>query len=119
MAGRSATASLSVPIPPCRRSRRAYLQSAARPVRKCTPRPKVKEDRTMSITRDQIAAVRGPIDNALAAELAAADPSPEELAEAWAWVNSDEALVNEGRRLPSGKIAELVDILAPPLDEDA
>jgi hypothetical protein len=50
----------------------------------------------------------------LVSEVAALDPSPEELMQAWTWVSADEALVNEGRSLPSGKIAQLIEILSPP-----
>ncbi|WP_170984333.1 hypothetical protein [Rhodoligotrophos defluvii] len=68
----------------------------------------------MTVTRQDITAVLGPVDDSFAAEIAAIDPSPGELAEAWAWVNSDEALVNDGRPLPSGKVAALVELLAAP-----
>lgn len=47
----------------------------------------------------------------LIAEINRTGASPEELAEARAWVSADEALNNEGRPLPSGKIAELVSLL--------
>lgn len=71
----------------------------------------------MPITRAEIAAVLGPVDESFAAEIVAVDPSPEQLAEAWAWVGSDEALVNDYRELPTGKVADLIEILSP-LNED-
>jgi len=58
-----------------------------------------------------ITAVLGPVDEALIAEISQTGASPEELAEAWAWLNADEALINEGRALPSGRVAELVALL--------
>ncbi|MBB3917327.1 hypothetical protein [Rhizobium fabae] len=35
-----------------------------------------------------------------------------ELAEAFAWASNDEALMGEGRRLPTGKVAALVELLS-------
>lgn len=72
----------------------------------------------MTLTRSDITDILGPVDNQKAAELAAIDATPAELAQAWAWVNNDEALINEGRPLPSGRVAQLVGILEPPVDED-
>lgn len=72
----------------------------------------------MSLTHADIVAVLGPVDNALIADITATDASPEELAQAWAWVNNDEALIGEGRHLPTGKVAELIDLLQPELDEE-
>ncbi len=69
--------------------------------------------------QDEIAAILGPVDRALMADITSTGASREELAEAWAWVNADEALVNEGRRLPTGRVAELIDLLsAAELDPD-
>jgi len=65
----------------------------------------------MSITGKEIADVLGPVDETLRAEILAVDPSFEELSEAWAWTNNDEALISEGRALPTGKTAALIDIL--------
>jgi hypothetical protein len=64
------------------------------------------------LTRKDVQSVRGPSDDAVIAEIAATGASLEELEQAWAWVNSDEALINEGRSLPSGRIAELIELLA-------
>lgn len=65
----------------------------------------------MPIGRSDVTALLGPVDDELAAEIVATGASPEELAEAWAWVNNDEALVNDGRPLPGGRVAELIDML--------
>ncbi|KAA9368386.1 MULTISPECIES: hypothetical protein [Ochrobactrum] len=59
----------------------------------------------------EIVAVLGSTDEVLAAALNATGASAAELAQAWAWLNADEALVNEGRRLPSGRVADLIEIL--------
>ncbi len=71
----------------------------------------------MTMTSQDVIAVLGPVDRALIAEIIATGAEAEELAEAWAWVNSDEALIGEGRRLPNGKVAELVDLLSEDEEE--
>jgi hypothetical protein len=70
----------------------------------------------VSLSADDVKAVIGPIDEALLADILSTGSSAKELAEAWAWVNADEAWVNEGRPLPSGKVAQLIDLLIP--DDD-
>lgn len=68
---------------------------------------------------EDITAILGPVDEVLIAEINRTGATAEELAEAWAWVGADEALINEGRPLPSGRIAELVALLeASELDPD-
>jgi len=71
----------------------------------------------MTLTAKEVSEVLGPVDEALLAEILQTDATAAELAQAWAWVNSDEALIGEGRPLPSGKVAVLMDLLAPPEDE--
>ena len=70
----------------------------------------------MTLTLQDVTSVLGPTDAALAAEIVATGATPAELAEAWAWVNSDEAMIGEGRHLPAGMVATLVDLLLP--DDD-
>jgi hypothetical protein len=70
----------------------------------------------MTIAKSDVRALLGPIDEALVTDIIATGATPEELAQAWAWLNSDEALVNEGRPMPSGKVAELLEILASEAD---
>ncbi|NTH49234.1 hypothetical protein G6K98_31845 [Agrobacterium rhizogenes] len=70
----------------------------------------------MTMTAKDIVSVLGPIDETLMVNISAIGATPEELAEAWAWVNNDEALIGEGRTLPSGKVAELVELLS--VDEE-
>jgi hypothetical protein len=65
----------------------------------------------MTITREEIAALLGPADEMLIADIMATGASFEELREAWAWLNGDEALMGEGRPLPGTRVAELIDIL--------
>ncbi|MDL2401943.1 hypothetical protein [Rhizobium mayense] len=72
----------------------------------------------MTMTAKDIISVLGPIDKALMADVSATGATLGELAEAWAWVNNDEALIGEGRTLPTGKVAELVDMLSPREDDE-
>ena len=72
----------------------------------------------MGLTRDDVLSVIGPADEILVTEIIATEVTTEELAQAWAWVNNDEALINEGRALPSGRTAELVELLTPQSDEE-
>jgi len=48
----------------------------------------------MTITAKDVVSVLGPVDETLMADIAAISATPKELAEAWAWVNSDEALIS-------------------------
>ncbi len=72
----------------------------------------------MAMTLAQVAAVLGPIDKEVAAEIVATGASPEDLEVAWAWLQNDEALVNEGRHLPTGKVAELIEILSATSEDE-
>lgn len=72
----------------------------------------------MAITRSEIERLLGPIDNQLAAEIVATDATAADVAKALAWLQADEALVNDGDHLPTGKVAELIGILETADDED-
>ena len=72
----------------------------------------------MALTRDDVLSVIGPTAEILVTEIIATEATIEELAQAWAWMNNDEALINEGRALPSGRTAELVELLTPQDDEE-
>lgn len=63
------------------------------------------------MTAEDIVAILGPVDATLVAEIGQTGATREELAQAWAWVNADEALINENRPLPSGRVAALIDLL--------
>jgi len=52
-----------------------------------------------------------PVDETLVAVVMATGATQAELAEAFAWSNNDEALINEGRPLPTGRVAALVALL--------
>jgi len=71
----------------------------------------------MRLAHDDVVSVLGPVDETVVADIVATGVTPEELAEAWAWVNADEAMIGEGRPLPCGRVAELVELLQPDQDE--
>jgi hypothetical protein len=64
-----------------------------------------------TLTKDSVERVLGPVDDSLVAELALTGATEQDLREAHTWVTNDEALVNEFRPFPSGRVGELVRIL--------
>ncbi len=73
------------------------------------------------VTRHDITGAFGPIDDATIAAIIGTGATTEELAVAKAWIVNDEPLMNAGKPLPSGRVGELVDILAelePGEDDD-
>lgn len=73
------------------------------------------------ITRDDVIRAFGAIDDVTVAQIIATDTTVDELAEAQAWLANDEPLLNSGRPLATGRVRELVDIIAelePDEDED-
>jgi hypothetical protein len=76
---------------------------------------------SLRITRDDVIKAIGSADDVTIAQLIATGATVEELAEAQAWLANDEPMMNSGRRLATGRVRELVDILAelePDDDED-
>jgi hypothetical protein len=72
-----------------------------------------------TLTHEDVRAVLGPVDTSLVAEILAIGASPEELAEAYAWITNDGALMNIGRPLASNRVGHLIDILEPAEDDEA
>lgn len=72
----------------------------------------------MAMSRTDIEKMLGPVDNQLAAEIARTDASAADLAQALSWLHSDEARVNDGAHMPTGVVAELLDLLEVVEDED-
>lgn len=60
--------------------------------------------------RDVIKAF-GDLDEVVVAEIIATGATSAELAEAQAWASNDEALINAGRPLATGRVARLVEII--------
>ena len=65
-----------------------------------------------TLTRDDVVGVLGRVDDVTVAEIIATGASREELAEACAWLANDEPLMNTGRPRASGRVGQLVEILA-------
>jgi hypothetical protein len=63
------------------------------------------------LTRDDVITAVGEVDDVTIAEIIGTGATAEELAEAQAWIVNDEALMNAGKPLPSGRVGELVEIL--------
>jgi uncharacterized protein (DUF433 family) len=72
-----------------------------------------------TLTRKDVTAMLGELDDDVVAEIIATGATPEELTEAHAWLANDEPLMNAGRPLPSGRAARVVDILAAISEEEA
>ena len=73
------------------------------------------------VTRDDVMKAIGAVDDVTIAQIIATDATVDELAEAQAWMANDEPMMNSGRPLATGRVRELVDILAelePDDDED-
>jgi hypothetical protein len=71
-----------------------------------------------SLTRNDIAALFGDLDDVVVADIIATRATAEELAEAHAWLANDVPLLNGGRPLPGGRVARLIDILAVISEEE-
>ena len=76
---------------------------------------------SLRITRDDVIKAIGAVDDVTIAQIIATGATVDELAEAQAWMANDEPMMNSGRPLATGRVRELVDILAelePDDDED-
>ena len=72
---------------------------------------------TDKLTRDEVRALIRRSDDRVVTEILAMGASRTELAEALAWLENDEAMLNAGRPVPSGRVARLVEMLQAD-DED-
>ena len=72
------------------------------------------------LTRDDVLKAVGQADDVTIARIIASGATITELAEAQAWLANDEPMMNSGRRLATGRVRELVDILTEfePDDDD-
>jgi hypothetical protein len=73
------------------------------------------------LTRDDVVKAVGAVDDVTIAQIIGINATADELAEAQAWIVSDDPLLNASRPLATGRVRELVDILAelePDDDED-
>ncbi|MPZ41055.1 MAG: hypothetical protein GEU95_24025 [Rhizobiales bacterium] len=65
----------------------------------------------MSLTRDDVVRILGPVDDQTIAQVIGIGATPDELAEARAWVVNDESMIGMGRPLATGRVLQLVEIL--------
>jgi hypothetical protein len=72
------------------------------------------------ITREDVTAAVGQVDDVTVAQIIGTGATVEELAEAKAWIANDEPLINAGKPLATGRVRELIDILSElePDEED-
>jgi hypothetical protein len=72
------------------------------------------------VTRDDVTRMIAGADDVSIAQIIGSEATIDELAEALAWMANDEPMMNSGRRLATGRVRELVDILAElePDDDD-
>jgi hypothetical protein len=66
----------------------------------------------MTLTRQDVVARIGRTDELVIAAIIGSGATREELDEACAWMANDEPLMNSGRRLASGRVGQIVDLLA-------
>jgi len=65
----------------------------------------------MPLTRDEVVRIIGPADDRTIAQVIGTGATPEELEEAQAWVVNDEAMMNAGRPMATGRVSQLIEIL--------
>jgi hypothetical protein len=65
----------------------------------------------MTVTRDEVVRIIGPADDRTVAQVIGTGATPEELEEARAWVVNNEAMMNAGRPLATGRVSQLIGIL--------
>jgi hypothetical protein len=73
------------------------------------------------LTREDVTKAVGRADDVTIAEIIGTGATVDELAEAQAWIVNDEPLLNAGKPLATGRVRELIDILAeldPNEDDD-
>jgi hypothetical protein len=71
-----------------------------------------------AVTRSDIVEMFGPLDDVVVTQIIELGTTAADLAEAKAWIANDEALMNSGRPLASGRVGQIVDLLATIKEED-
>ena len=72
----------------------------------------------MTMTREDVIAILGPVEDDLIVAVLATGATAEELEEAFGWLNEDDVLGRQLHRQPSGRVAELCNILQPAEEEE-
>ncbi len=70
-----------------------------------------------ALTRDEILSALGSVDDVLVSEILTTGASSEEFVQARSWLANDEAPINAGEPLASGRVARLMELLET-LEED-
>ena len=70
-----------------------------------------------NLTRDDVIKAVGEVDDVTIAEIIGTGATAEELAEAQAWLANEDALLDAGKPPPTGRVRQLIDILAE-LEQD-
>ena len=70
------------------------------------------------LNRQLIVNALGEVDDTVIAEVLATGANADELTEALAWVANDEPLLNTGKPLPAGRVAQVAEILTTLQEED-
>jgi hypothetical protein len=70
------------------------------------------------LTRKNVIETIGDVDDVTMADIIATGATVHELSEAQSWVVNDEALLNTGRPLPTGRIGQLIEIIAAKEQEE-
>jgi hypothetical protein len=71
-----------------------------------------------TLTREGVVDALGRTDDLVIAEIIATGATREELVEAQAWIANDDPLLASGRSRATGRVAQLVEILAAVQEED-
>src|SRR5260370_34181541 len=74
--------------------------------------PSTEGEAMRRVTRDDVIKAVGRADDATIAGIIGTGATGDELAEAQAWIANDEPLINAGKPPPSGRVGELIEILA-------
>lgn len=64
-----------------------------------------------SLTREEILEALGPVEDIVVSDILATGASGEEFLQARSWLANDEAPINAGEPLASGRVARLMEIL--------
>jgi hypothetical protein len=79
---------------------------------------KLGSDAMKPLTRDDVIAALGEIDDVTIVEILGTGATADELAEAQAWFNNNEPLMNIGKPLAAGRVGRLVEILESLSDDE-
>jgi hypothetical protein len=70
------------------------------------------------LTRDEVTAALGETDDLIVVEILRTGATPDELAEALAWLANNEPLMNIGKPLAAGRVGRLIEILESAYEEE-